>query len=79
MEPRLQPNHVEAMTNKETTFRPGDKVRDLRDNSRKTWRIVAVFGHTELMTLQEVGDDSHQITVSACELVPYLEMVAMSK
>lgn len=63
------------------TFLPGDKVRDRRDSSRKTWRIVArvAYGESELMTLREVGDDRNERCVISHELVPHLEMVAMSK
>lgn len=63
------------------TFLPGDKVRDKRDCSRRTFRITARIAHwnTELITLREVGDDGNQRTVPACDLIPHLEMVAMSK
>lgn len=62
------------------TFLPGDKVHDRRDATKKTWRIVArtAYQDTELMTLREVGDNTHQRTVLASQVIPYLEMVAMS-
>lgn len=62
------------------TFLPGDKVLDRRDASRRTFRIVSRVAHwdTELMTLREAGDDTHQFTGLASSLVPHLEMVAMS-
>jgi hypothetical protein len=60
------------------TFLPGDKVRDVRDLTRRTWRIVrrTAYEMSELMTLREVGDDSNQITVQSHLLVPHLRMVA---
>ena len=63
------------------TFLPGDKVRDKRDHSGKVWRIVGRVAHydTEMMTLREVGDDTNERNVLANQLVPHLEMVAMSK
>lgn len=64
------------------TFLPGDKVRDKRGGILgPTWRIVARVAYldSELMTLRRVGDDSDERTVVARELVPNLEMVAMSK
>lgn len=63
------------------TFLPGDKVRDKRDCSLNTFRIVGRVAYldTELMTLREVGDDKNERTLMASELVPHLEMVAMSK
>ena len=61
------------------TFLPGDKVRDKRDVSKRTWRIVARVAYldTELMTLRDVNDATNQRTVHASHLVPHLEMVAM--
>ena len=63
------------------TFLPGDKVRDKRDHSGKVWRIVARVAQyeTEMMKLREVGDDTNERTVLANQLVPHLEMVAMSE
>lgn len=63
------------------TFLPGDKVRDKRDSWKRIWRIVsrvAFSGNDELITLREV-DGTGEITVLASTLIPYLEMVAMSK
>lgn len=63
------------------TFLPGDKVRDVRDHSRRTWRIVSRVAYldTEIMTLREVGDDTNERRVLARDLVPHLKMVAMSQ
>lgn len=63
------------------TFLPGDKVRDRRDASQRTWRIVARVAcyDTELITLRDVDDDSNERKVLANQLIPHLEMVAMSQ
>jgi hypothetical protein len=62
------------------TFLPGDKIRDKRDHSKTTWRIVRRIAHldSELMTFRKVGDDSNEVNCQSAEIVPWLEMVAMS-
>ncbi len=66
--------------NERPTFLPGDKVMDKRDFSKKVWRIISrvAYYETEQITMREVGDDTHTRTVLASQLIPHLEMVAMS-
>ncbi len=60
------------------TFMPGDKVRDKRDFTRRTFRIVARVAHWdgEMVTLRLVGDDSVEYRVLSHDIIPHLEMVA---
>lgn len=62
------------------TFLPGDKVRDKRDVSGRVWRITRREAHydTEQIDLRDVNDPTNVRTVLANQLIPHLEMVAMS-
>lgn len=77
---RVYPPYTSLYESEGISFLPGDKVRDRRDNSKRTWRIVArvAFEETEKMTLRDVNDDSNEWNLLARDIIPHLEMVAKS-
>ena len=55
---------------------PGDKVRDKRDGTR--YRVVARIAYLDDEVMRLRRDDGTEIEGKASELVPHLEIVAMS-
>lgn len=63
------------------TFLPGDKCRDKRDVFRTLWRVVRRFAvrADDYITLRKVDDATHEMTMKAKSITPFLEMVTPRK